>query len=61
MAGFNFLVDCLDTKLAGWKAQLLSKAGRLTLIKLVAISMPIYAMHSVKVPTTICAKMDARI
>ncbi|KAL5541874.1 hypothetical protein UlMin_009584 [Ulmus minor] len=31
---FNFLVKCLDSKLAGWKAWLFSKAGRLTLIKL---------------------------
>ncbi|KAL5555923.1 hypothetical protein UlMin_038159 [Ulmus minor] len=61
MRDFNFLVECLDSKLVGWKAQLLSKAGRLTLIKSMALALPIYAMHSIKVPKTICAQMDARI
>ncbi|KAL5569017.1 hypothetical protein UlMin_025592 [Ulmus minor] len=58
---FNFLVDYLDSKLASWKAQLLSMAGHLTLIKSVALALPIYAMHLIKVPKTICARMDARI
>ncbi|KAL5541913.1 hypothetical protein UlMin_009623 [Ulmus minor] len=47
---FNFLVECLDTKLAGWKSRLLSKASRLTLIKSVALAMPIYAMHTARIP-----------
>ncbi|KAL5565930.1 hypothetical protein UlMin_029094 [Ulmus minor] len=58
---FNFLVECLDTKLAGWKSRLLSKASRLTLIKSVALAMPIYAMHTARIPKAICAKLDARI
>ncbi|KAL5582460.1 hypothetical protein UlMin_014902 [Ulmus minor] len=58
---FNFLVDCLDSKLTGWKLRLLSKVSRLTLIKFVALSLPIYAMHTAKIPKAICAKLDARI
>ncbi|KAL5572537.1 hypothetical protein UlMin_022134 [Ulmus minor] len=58
---FNFLVECLDSKLAGWKSRLLSKASRLTLIKSVALAMPIYAMHTARIPKAICAKLDARI
>ncbi|KAL5544312.1 hypothetical protein UlMin_008096 [Ulmus minor] len=58
---FNFLVECLDSKLARWKARLLSKAAQLALIKSVALSMHIYAMHSAKIPKAICLKMDARI
>ncbi|KAL5559027.1 hypothetical protein UlMin_035238 [Ulmus minor] len=58
---FNFLVECLDSKLAGWKSRLLSKASRLTLIKSVALAMPIYAMHTSRIPKAICAKLDARI
>ncbi|KAL5581946.1 hypothetical protein UlMin_014388 [Ulmus minor] len=58
---FNFLVECLDSKLAGWKARLLSKASRLTLIKSVALSLPLYAMHTAKIPKAICDKLDARI
>ncbi|KAL5559056.1 hypothetical protein UlMin_035267 [Ulmus minor] len=58
--------ECLDlfcswSGLTRWKARLLSKANCLTLIKLVALALPIYAMHSIKVPKTICARMDARI
>ncbi|KAL5553286.1 hypothetical protein UlMin_040687 [Ulmus minor] len=58
---FNFLVECLDSKLAGWKSRLLSKASRRTLIKSVALAMPIYAMHTARIPKAICAKLDARI
>ncbi|KAL5543569.1 hypothetical protein UlMin_007353 [Ulmus minor] len=58
---FNYLVECLDSKLAGWKSRLLSKASRLTLIKFVALAMPIYAMHTARIPKAICAKLDARI
>ncbi|KAL5568628.1 hypothetical protein UlMin_025203 [Ulmus minor] len=55
------LLDCLDSKLARWKSKLLSKASRLTLIKSMALSLPIYAMHTAKIPKAICAKLDARI
>ncbi|KAL5538858.1 hypothetical protein UlMin_043555 [Ulmus minor] len=58
---FTFLVECLDTKLASWKSRLLSKASRLTLIKSVALAMPIYTMHTARIPKAICAKLDARI
>ncbi|KAL5575717.1 hypothetical protein UlMin_017416 [Ulmus minor] len=58
---FNFLVECLDSKLASWKSRLLSKASRLTLIKSVALAMPIYAMHTARIPKAICAKLDVRI
>ncbi|KAL5568741.1 hypothetical protein UlMin_025316 [Ulmus minor] len=56
-----YLVECLDLKLAAWKSRLLSKASRLTLIKSVALAMPIYAMHTARIPKAICADLDARI
>ncbi|KAL5553311.1 hypothetical protein UlMin_040712 [Ulmus minor] len=58
---FNFLIEQLDNKLAGWKAKTLSKAKRMVLIKSVALALPLYAMHSVKIPIDVCSKMDARI
>ncbi|KAL5579576.1 hypothetical protein UlMin_012018 [Ulmus minor] len=36
---FNFLVEQLDSKLAGWKARTLSKAKKLILIKSVALAL----------------------
>ncbi|KAL5559912.1 hypothetical protein UlMin_036123 [Ulmus minor] len=42
---FNFLVENLDSKLAGWKSRVLSKAKRL----------------SMKLPNSICSKLDAII
>ncbi|KAL5569499.1 hypothetical protein UlMin_026074 [Ulmus minor] len=58
---FNFLVEKLDSKLAGWKSRILSKAKRLVLIKSIALALPIYTMQSMKLPNSICSKMDAII
>ncbi|KAL5537962.1 hypothetical protein UlMin_044095 [Ulmus minor] len=61
VSDFNFLVELLDSKLAGWKARVLSKAKKLTVINSVALSLPIYVMQATKIPASICAKLDARI
>ncbi|KAL5560987.1 hypothetical protein UlMin_030734 [Ulmus minor] len=58
---FNFLVEQLDSKLAGWKARTLSKAKKLILIKSIALAVPTYSMQTVKLRSAICSKLDARI
>ncbi|KAL5541610.1 hypothetical protein UlMin_009320 [Ulmus minor] len=58
---FEFLVERMEATLASWKTKILSKAKRVILIKSVALSLPIYAMQSIKVPSSICAKLDARV
>ncbi|KAL5559785.1 hypothetical protein UlMin_035996 [Ulmus minor] len=58
---FHFLVEHLDSKLAGWKAKTLLKAKTLVLIKSIALTIPIYSMQTVKLPVFICSKLDARI
>ncbi|KAL5537743.1 hypothetical protein UlMin_045394 [Ulmus minor] len=58
---FKFLIERLENKLAGWKSRVLSKAKRNILIKSVVSSLPVYAMHSMKIPLTICSKLDAII
>ncbi|KAL5565119.1 hypothetical protein UlMin_028283 [Ulmus minor] len=58
---FNFLVEQLDSKFARWKARTLSKAKKLILIKSIALTVPTYSMQTVKIPTAICSKLDARI
>lgn len=41
---FEHIIDRLRLKLAGWKARILSFGGRITLIKSVLSSIPIYTM-----------------
>ncbi|MCH88382.1 ribonuclease H, partial [Trifolium medium] len=47
---FQYLVEKVKAKLAGWKAQQLSLAGRITLAKSVIQAIPIYPMLSMRIP-----------
>lgn len=47
---FEHLVEKVRMKLEGWKAKLLSSGWRLTLIKVVLASLPIYTTSSTVVP-----------
>ncbi|KAL5562053.1 hypothetical protein UlMin_031800 [Ulmus minor] len=58
---FNFLLEKLESKLASWKSEVLSKAKRMVLIKSIALSLPVYTMQSMKLPKSVCAKLDAII
>ncbi|PNX97917.1 ribonuclease H [Trifolium pratense] len=49
---FQYLVDQVETKLAGWKAKQLSFAGRVTLAKSVLEAIPIYPMMTTRIPKT---------
>ena len=61
VAYFQFMVDKLQSKLQGWKANLLSQAGRTTLIASVFQTLPLYTFSCFKVPKTICKNMDSLI
>lgn len=54
---FQYLVDNMS-KLAGWKAKLLSLAGLITSAKLVLATVPIYAMSSTFIPKGVCQEME---
>lgn len=60
-ADFSFIIDKVNSRLAGWKGRLLSRSGRVTLAKSVLNSMPIYTMHNLLMPSNICDKLDSTI
>jgi hypothetical protein len=49
---FQYLIDQVSVKLAAWKANQLSLAGRLTLAKSVIEAVPTYPMMSSRIPKT---------
>ncbi|XP_039169323.1 uncharacterized mitochondrial protein AtMg00310-like [Eucalyptus grandis] len=51
----------VDRKLEGWKEQLISKAGKEVLIKMVVQALPQYAMNIFKIPLSICRAIERKI
>ncbi|KAK1394833.1 hypothetical protein POM88_013889 [Heracleum sosnowskyi] len=52
------LIQKMDQKLASWKAQSLNEAGRLTLLKSVVESLPVYWLSIFKLPKGISKHME---
>ena len=55
---FDYILDKVQAKLQGWKANLLSMAGRLTLTKAVISAIPSYAMQGCYLPERIHNNLD---
>uniref|UniRef100_A0A803QR90 Reverse transcriptase domain-containing protein n=1 Tax=Cannabis sativa TaxID=3483 RepID=A0A803QR90_CANSA len=60
-ADFNFILDNLTYKLQGWKAKTLSKAAKASLIELVGLSLPLYAMQTTKLSNRMVNKIDGMV
>ncbi|CAN1193208.1 Putative ribonuclease H protein At1g65750 [Linum perenne] len=58
---YDYLLDRLDSRLAGWKADNLSLAGRVTLASSVLNSLPCYVMQTAFLPVSLCDKIDRKI
>lgn len=52
------MVAKMTARFEGWKAKLLSQAGRATLVKHVVSAMPLYSMAENKISTKICQLME---
>ncbi|CAN1766327.1 Putative ribonuclease H protein At1g65750 [Linum perenne] len=58
---YNFVLERLDNKLAGWKAENLSLAGRVTLASSVLNSIPSFVMQTAFLPVYLCDQIDRKI
>ncbi|KAL3723765.1 hypothetical protein ACJRO7_035867 [Eucalyptus globulus] len=58
---FGWILNRINIKLEGWKEQLISKAGKETLLKLVVQAIPQYAMSVFKIPVSICKAIEKKI
>ncbi|CAN1123634.1 Putative ribonuclease H protein At1g65750 [Linum perenne] len=58
---YSYVLDRLDNKLAGWKAENLSLAGRVTLASSVLNSIPSYVMQTAFLPVSLCDQIDRKI
>ena len=55
---FGFVLDRVKSKLAGWKANLLSMAGRVVLIQASSSAVPAYIMQSHLLPSKVLDGID---
>lgn len=55
---FEHLVEKIHKAIAGWKARVLSFGGRLTLIKSVLLSFPVYTLASSVVPQAVIHRIN---
>lgn len=55
---FREIKEKVFKKRSGWKAKILSQAGRTTLIKAVASSLPAYSMSTFLLPKGFCSSID---
>ncbi|KAK4257313.1 hypothetical protein QN277_006916 [Acacia crassicarpa] len=55
---FQYILDRVNSKLANWKANSLSMAGRITLANSVISAVPLYPMQVSQIPISICKEIE---
>ncbi|CAA7016725.1 unnamed protein product [Microthlaspi erraticum] len=55
---FGDILEKVSTRLAGWKGQMLSFAGRITLTRSVLSSIPVHTMSTIVLPQSTLAQLD---
>lgn len=55
---FNYLINKVKDKLARWKINSLSMAGRLTLAKASIVSIPYFYMQAARIPIGVCNHIE---
>ncbi|CAN1805656.1 Putative ribonuclease H protein At1g65750 [Linum perenne] len=58
---YQYLIERIDKKLAGWKLKSLSTAGRVTMAISVLNSLPTYVMQTTLLPVEVCSTIDKKI
>jgi hypothetical protein len=56
---WNGLLEFMERRLAGWKRGILSKGGRLTLIKSTLSNIPSYLMSLFPIPVNVAKKLES--
>ncbi|CAN1121711.1 Putative ribonuclease H protein At1g65750 [Linum perenne] len=60
-ATYEYILDRMDKKLAGWKANNLSLAGRVTLATSVLNAIPSFVMQTAFLPASVCDSIHRKI
>uniref|UniRef100_A0A7N2KXZ8 Reverse transcriptase n=1 Tax=Quercus lobata TaxID=97700 RepID=A0A7N2KXZ8_QUELO len=60
-SAFNFVMEKVQSKLVGWKTNLLSRAGRLVLAKTAAAPIAEYYMQCHTLPIKVCDAIDKMV
>lgn len=55
---FAFIIEKVMAVTQGWKQRHLSLGGKQTLLKAVALNMPIYSMSDFKLPKEVCDEIN---
>lgn len=58
---FGYILERINSRIAGWKSKLLNRAGRVCLAQSVLNSMPVYTMQNLRVPYGVCDRIDKSI
>lgn len=58
---FKVLKDRVNLRLEGWNRNLLSKAGKDSLISLVIQAILVYSMSTLRIPTSISNDLDTAV